>query len=408
MKMIWSIAWRNVWRNKVRSTIMIIAIALGLFAGVFTMAFMQGVVDARIESATKSELAHLQIHAPHFQDNNETSVYIQNTDELIGKTEQIEGVTAVSPRLVSEPFIMAAHGTGGGRLIGVWPEKETKVTDIWEHITEGNYLERAGRMPPVLVGEKLAKRLQLKTGSKINVQMVDLNGDLSSKGYRVSGIYKTDNSTYDENHLFARFEDVQLQLGIKNNAAHEIAVVVKNANEAATFKPAIQKIAGNTVVQTWKELSPEMSYLTDSMNQYMYIFILIILLALCFGIVNTMLMSVLERVKEIGMLMAIGMNKRKIFVMIILESVMLTFSGGILGIVIGSGITKIFETRPIDVSVFAEGLEKYGFAAQIYTSLRLETVITITILVIVTGILSAIYPARKALKLNPAEATRTE
>ncbi|KAF0238671.1 MAG: ABC-type transport system (lipoprotein release) permease [Prolixibacteraceae bacterium] len=327
---------------------------------------------------------------------------------LVDKIEKTEGVVAVSERLVTEPFIMAAHGTGGGRLIGVWPEKEMKVTDIWEHIVEGDYLESTGRMPPVLIGEKLANRLQLKTRSKINVQMVDLNGDLSSKGYRVSGIYKTDNTTFDENHLFVRFEDLQLQLGIENNAAHEIAVVVKNGNEAATFKPAIQKIAGNTVVQTWKELSPEMSLLTDSMDQYMYIFILIILLALCFGIINTMLMSVLDRIKEIGMLMAVGMNKRKIFMMIILESVMLTFSGGILGIIIGSGVTKFFEKTPIDVSVFADGLEKYGFAAQIYTSLRLETIVTITVLVIATGILSAIYPARKALKLNPAEATRTE
>jgi ABC-type lipoprotein release transport system permease subunit len=387
---------------------MIVAIALGLFAGVFTMAFMQGVVDARIESATKSELAHLQIHAPHFLDNNETSIYIQNSLELVDKIEKTEGVVAASKRLVTEPFIMAAHGTGGGKLIGVWPEKEKNVTDISEHVIEGTYLEKSGRMPPILIGEKLAKKLQLKIGSKINVQMVDLNGDLSSKGFRVGGIYKTSNTTFDETQLFVHYEDLQSQLGTENNAAHEIAIIVKNGNEAALVKPAIQKIAANLDVQTWKELSPEMSLLTDSMDQYMYIFILIILLALCFGIINTMLMSVLDRVKEIGMLMAIGMNKRKIFIMIILESVMLTFTGGVLGIIIGSGVTKIFETKPIDVSMFADGLEKYGLATQIYTSLRLETIVTITILVIVTGILSAIYPARKALKLNPAEATRTE
>ena len=406
--MIWSIAWRNVWRNKVRSIIMIVAIALGLFAGVFTMAFMQGAVDARIESATKSELAHLQIHAPHFLDNNETSIYIQNSLELVGKIEKVEGVVAASQRLVTEPFIMAAHGTGGGKMIGVWPEKEKNVTDISEHVIEGNYLEKSGRMPPVLIGEKLARKLQLKVVSKVNVQMVDLNGDLSSKGFRVCGIYKTSNTTFDESQLFVHYEDLQSQLGTENGAAHEIAIFVKNGNEAAFVKPSVQKIAVNLDVQTWKELSPEMSLLTDSMDQYMYIFILIILLALCFGIINTMLMSVLDRTKEIGMLMAIGMNNRKIFIMIIIESVMLTFSGGILGIIVGSGVTKFFETTPIDVSMFADGLEKYGFAAQIYTSLRVETIVTIAILVIVTGILSAIYPARKALKLNPAEATRTD
>jgi len=121
-----------------------------------------------------------------------------------------------------------------------------------------------------------------------------------------------------------------------------------------------------------------------------------------------MLMAVLERVKEIGMLMAVGMNRHRIFFMIILESVLLTVSGGVLGILIGSVVTKFFETRPINLAMFAEGLESYGFASQVYTSLQGETLVTIGILVIITGVLSAVWPARKALKLNPAEATRTE
>lgn len=406
--MIWAIAWRNVWRNKVRSIVMIVAIALGLLAGVFTMAFMKGAVDARIESATKTELAHLQIHAPHYRDNHETELYISNADQLLHKIKNIETVKAASYRLLAEPFIMAAHGTGGGKLIGVDPENEKTVSDINEHITEGTYLEKTSRMPPILIGEKLAKKLKLKTGSKVNVQMVDLNGDLSAKGYRVCGIYKTTNTTYDQMTLFTCYQDLQSQLGIADNTAHEIAIALDNGDEAAITKPSIENIAGGNDVNTWKELSPEMSILSESMDEYMYIFILIILLGLCFGIINTMLMAVLERVKEIGMLMAVGMNKRKIFWMIILESVMLTLFGGILGIALGSGVTKFFETTPIDVSAFSDGLEKYGYATQIYTSLQTETLITITMLVILTGIISAIYPARKALKLNPAEATRTD
>ncbi len=406
--MIWSIAWRNVWRSKTRSTVMIVAIALGLTAGLFTMAFMQGAIDARVESATKSELAHLQIHAPHFLDNNETELFIRNADKLTDKIAKLDSVKAVSSRLIAEPFITAAHGTGGGKLIGIDVEKEKQVSDISEHVFAGTYLEKKGRMPPVLVGGKLAKKIKLKVGSKINVQMVAINGDLSAKGYRVCGIYKTANTTYDETHLFVLKNDLQMQLGLDDNTAHEIAIWANQGNEAALLKPSIQKIAGKNDVQTWKELSPEMALLTNYMDQYMYIFILIILLGLCFGIINTMLMAVLERVKEIGMLMAVGMNRRKIFSMIILESILLTLTGGIVGILIGSGITKIFETTPIDLSVFSEGLEKFGFGTQVYTSLKTETVITITILVIITGLLSSVYPARKALKLNPAEATRTD
>ena len=406
--MILSVAWRNVWRNKTRSIIMITAIALGLVAGLFFMAFMQGMVEARIESATKSELAHLQIHAPHFLDNNETSIVIENAWQITAEIKKTGGVTAASYRLVAEPFVMAAHGTGGGRLIGVVPELEKQVTDISEHLIDGTYLEKNGRMPPVLIGEKLAKNLNLKIGSKINIQLVDLNGDLSSKGFRVGGIYKTSNTGFDEVYLFVHYDELQAQLGTAPDVAHEIAILADGGDQADLLKPAIEKLAAGQEVKTWKELSPEMSLLTDSMDQYMYVFILIILLGLCFGIINTMLMAVLERTKEIGMLMAIGMNKRRIFAMIILESVMLTITGGIFGIGLGTAITKFFETTPINLSMFSEGLESYGYAAVVYTSLQPEMIFIISILVILTGLFSAIYPARKALKLNPAEATRTE
>jgi ABC-type lipoprotein release transport system permease subunit len=263
-------------------------------------------------------------------------------------------------------------------------------------------------VPPVLVGEKLAKNLNLKIGSKINIQLVDLNGDLSSKGFRVGGIYKTSNTGFDEIYLFVNYNELQVQLGTAPDVAHEIAIVADGGDQADLLKPDIEKLAEGQEVKTWKELSPEMSLLTDSMDQYMYVFILIILLGLCFGIINTMLMAVLERTKEIGMLMAIGMNKRRIFSMIILESVMLTVTGGIFGIGLGALVTKFFETTPINLSMFSEGLESYGYAAVVYTSLKPEMLVIISILVILTGLLSAIYPARKALKLNPAEATRTE
>ena len=406
--MILSVAWRNVWRNKIRSIIMITAIALGLVAGVFFMAFMQGMVEARIESATKSELAHLQIHAPHFLDNSETSLFINNVQQITTEIQKNKGVRGVCYRLIAEPFIMAAHGTGGGRLIGIVPEMEKQVTDIAEHLTEGTYLEKSGRMPPVLIGEKLAKNLNLKIGSKINIQLVDLNGDLSSKGFRVGGIYKTTNTGFDEVHLFADYNELQSQLGTPPGAAHEIAVLADGGDQAELLKSDIEKQTIGQEVKTWKELSPEMSLLTDSMDQYMYVFILIILLGLCFGIINTMLMAVLERTKEIGMLMAVGMNKRRIFSMIILESVMLTITGGIFGIGLGTAITKFFETTPINLSMFAEGLESYGYASVVYTSLHPGMIVTISVLVILTGLLSAIYPARKALNLNPAEATRSE
>lgn len=387
---------------------MIAAIAIGLFAGIFFMAFMQGLVDARLKTATKSELAHLQVHAPHFSENKNIEFFISDSQELLDKIAAKDSVVAVSRRLIAEPYVMAAHGTGGGILMGIEPDQEKNVTDISERLVEGTYLEKTSRMPPILVGQKLAKKLKLKISSKLNVQIVDRSGHLSSKGYRVAGIYKTASTSYDETHLFVNYTDMKEQLGMGENTAHEIAILLNKADEADLMKPSIQKIAGNNIVQTWKEISPEMSLLTGMMGQFMYIFVLIILIALCFGIINTMLMSVMERTKEIGMLMAVGMNKRKIFKMIILEAVMLTITGGVIGIIIGTAVTTYLETTPINLSFFSEGLDKYGFASLVYTSLTPDSVFIISILVVITGILSAIYPARKALKLNPAEATRTD
>ncbi|WP_320112437.1 FtsX-like permease family protein [Draconibacterium orientale] len=406
--MILSIAWRNVWRSKTRSIVMIAAIALGLFAGIFMMAFMNGMYNSRIESATKSELSHIQVHAPRFLDNTESELFIPDGFALSEKIAALDSVEAASPRLIAEPFIMAAHGTGGGKMLGIDPEKEKQVTDIWEHLVDGTYLEKTSRMPPVLVGKKLADKLQLKIGTKINVQLVDFNGNLSSKGYRVAGIYKTVNTGYDEMHLFVNINDLQSQIGIQPDAVHEIAILLKNNSFAPLVKPSVQKTAAGMDIQTWKELSPEMSIITDSMDQYMYIFILIILFALCFGIINTMLMAVLERVKEIGMLMAVGMNNRKIFNMIILESVMLTLTGGIVGIIVGIGVSRIFEKHPINLSAFAQGLEQYGMSTEIATVFPSHSLGVLIALVVLTGLISAIYPARKALKLNPAEATRTD
>jgi ABC-type antimicrobial peptide transport system permease subunit len=158
----------------------------------------------------------------------------------------------------------------------------------------------------------------------------------------------------------------------------------------------------------WKELSPEMSYLTEMMDLYMYIFVVVILLALMFGIVNTMLMAVMERTKELGMLMAIGMNKKRIFMMIVLESIMLSMVGGILGIVIGGLSIYYGETHPVDLSLWAEGYREFGYDAFVYTSLMPGMLINVALLVMITGVIAAIYPAYKALKNNPADALRIE
>jgi ABC-type antimicrobial peptide transport system permease subunit len=207
---------------------------------------------------------------------------------------------------------------------------------------------------------------------------------------------------------FVRAEDLRRLLNIAPSAGHEIAIVVdKNGMENQV---AEKLVANHAELQTlkWTKLVPEMEMMNENINLMMYIFVVIILLALGFGIVNTMLMAIMERVKEIGMLMAVGMNRIRVFAMIVTETVFLSLTGGIIGIVLALATIAVTAKTGIDLSLWAQGLNSAGFDAIIYPEIGFDSVVVVTILVMITGLLSALYPARKAIKLNPAEAIRID
>ena len=406
--MLLSISWRNIWRNKVRSLVIIFSIALGIFAGVIAGAFFKGMADQRVQKVIKTELSFIQVHNPGFEQTSDFSNFISNAEEIDDSLLKIPNVTGVSRRMSIEAMAASAETASGVLILGVFPEDEKTVTNISTKLIDGKYFEGIARNP-VVIGKKLAEKLNVKVRSKIIITVQDLENNITSGAFRVAGIYSTDNNMFDESNIFVRFSDIQKLTTFPFNGAHEIAININDNNNLAGVLTAVKDLTGNKLdVKSWKELSPEMSYLTEAMDMYMYIFIIIILMALLFGIINTMLMVVMERTKEIGMLMAIGMNKIKVFSMIVFESVLLSLTGGIVGIIIGALSAKFGETHPIDLSVWAQGYQQLGYDAFVYTSLDPEMLVNVTILVIITGIIAAIYPAYKALKNDPADALRIE
>ncbi len=405
--MIWSVSWRNVWRSRTRSLVIIAAITLGVFAGVYTVAFMYGWVNQRINNVIKTEVSHIQLHQPEYLETNEISDYIPNINSIKKDIEDRPNVKAVSTRLMANCMVSSAETGAGVQLVGINPENEKQVTNLSTKIIEGAYFEGVKRNPMV-IGEKLAEKLKVKVRSKIVVTVTEMNGTLSGGAFRVAGIYKTANTAFDEMKAFVRTEDLQRLIKIDANTGHEIAVLMKENNMENALASQLKADYPNLNVMTWKELMPDMKMMNESMNLMMYIFVIIILLALGFGIVNTMLMVILERIKELGMLMAIGMNKVRVFTMIVLETVFLSLVGGIIGIVFALILTAITGNTGVDLSMWASGLNSAGFDAVVYPEIDFVTVATVTILVVLTGIISAIYPARKAIKLNPAEALRIE
>ncbi len=405
--MIFSVAWRNIWRNKIRSFVVIIAVALGLYAGVWSSAFMKGMLVQRIDKVIKTELSNMQIHNPEFRKTSEFNNYINGSDVLSDEIRGLDHVNGVSNRIVIQSMVSSAETAAGVKIMGVIPDEEKKVTNLSTKIIDGAYFEGIKRNP-VVIGKKLAEKLNVKVRSKIVITAQDLDNNIMSGAFRVAGIYYTNNNMYDESHIFVKYSDIQKLTLFPEGSCHEIAISLDDNEFLIPVQDQVKSKAEGLEVLNWQELSPEMSYMTESMDLYMYIFIIIILLALLFGIINTMLMVVMERTKEIGMLMAIGMRKGRIFRMIVVESILLSLVGGILGIIAGAAVATFRSNHPIDLSMWAAGYEALGYDAFVYLDLQPDLLINVTIMVIITGVVAALYPAYKALRNDPADALRIE
>jgi ABC-type lipoprotein release transport system permease subunit len=405
--MLWRLSWKNVWRNKLRSIVVIIAITLGVFAGVFFMAFMNGMVEDRVNKLIGTEVAHIQVHKPEFLENSDFTLRISEADSLLNSFRTVPHVKAATKRIIILSMVASAETGTGVKINGVVPEEEQKVSNISERLISGNYFT-GKQKNPVVIGKRLAEKLDVGLKNKIVITIQDASKDITSGAFRIAGIFETDNYMFDETSIFVRYDDLCRLSGLQGNEAHEIAILLDNNENCDVVKQALVKNIPDLEVKAWLEISPEGGYLVGMMDQYMAIFMIIILLALCFGIINTMLMVVLERIRELGMLMAVGMSKAKVFLMIMLETIYLSLTGGLAGIVLAYAVCSHFEKAGIDLYFWKDAFESVGYSSFVYPTIHIKMILLTSFLVVLTGVFSAIYPALKAIKLDPAIATRNE
>jgi ABC-type lipoprotein release transport system permease subunit len=405
--MIASISWKNIWRNRVRSGVIIAAITIGMFAGVFTATFYKGWINQRLEAGVETEVSHIQIHHPEFGENFDLKNFIPESEKLAEVVAKEDFVNGVSPRMVAQAMIASSETGTGVKILGIDPEKEKTVTNLYSKIPDGQYFEGVKRNP-ILIGKKLAEKLKVKLHSKLVVTLQDSQGHLTNEAFRVCGIYSVGNGMFEEMNVFVLKSDLARFVQIDESTTHELVVHLKDHGELDSNTKTLAAKYTSLLVQNWKQMTPELGVLNEYGNIYIYFFIGIILLSLGFGIVNTMLMAVMERVKEIGMLMAVGMSKFRVFWMLMLETVLLTLTGGFFGILLGIAVTLATMKTGIDLSFYAKGLEDMGYSSHVFPVVDIEMVIIIVVLVLITGLIASIYPARKALKYKPAEAIRID
>ncbi|MEL6696829.1 MAG: FtsX-like permease family protein [Bacteroidota bacterium] len=415
--MLIQIAWKNIWRNKLRSLVVILAVAIGLLSGAFLMSFSYGINQERSRNIIETKISHVQIHQPEFRLEQKANALIaeggQATTDLLQRPE----VKAVASRLLVSGMFSTTKGANGVQINGIDPEQEAHVTKLPERLTHGTYFE-GNKRNPILIGESLAEKIGLQRVDEAGNVSYNLRkrvvltfqipgGETQAAQFRIVGTFKSLNSKVDETQVYVKRSDLAALMGT-GEKVHEIALILEDQeiSEDSTFLQSVQATHPDLMVENWKDLAPDLKLVDESFAVSLTIFMSIIMLALLFGIVNTMFMAILERTRELGMLMSIGMNRIQVFLMIMLETIFLTLVGAPIGILTALGLISYFGNVGIDISAFAEGGAAMGVASTAYTYLEPSAYVLITIMVFITALIASIFPARRALKLNPAEAVR--
>ncbi len=398
-----SLSWRNIWRNKMRSFIIMVSVAIGLFAGVFVLGLYDGMLHARVRSVIDSEVGHLQIHQPHFKEDYDPALVLDS--KAIEAALRMKSIKNVSHRSVTQGMLTTATGSAGVLVNGILTEEENRTSGLDKKIKQGEPLTLK-KKNGIVIGKKLADRMKLKTGSKLVLTFTDKESNITSGAFRVMGIYQTNNDRVDERNVYVHQATLNSYLGL-TDSYHEIAIILKSDEDLETAKHKLQELLPSLEIKNWKENSPETDLMVSTIDQYSTIIIVIIMIALAFGIINTMLMSVLERTREIGMLTALGMNRVRVFFLILSETVMLTIVGVPVGLLSAWLTINYFSVAGIDISSFSgAAMSGFGFSSVIYPGFPQGQILTVLIIVVTTALISSLFPSLKAIKLQPADALR--
>ncbi len=408
MKTILIIAWRNVWRNPSRSAIIVAAIALGLLGGNFIAALSTGLLNQSFVETIRHRVSHIQMHHPDFIANPEPRHRLEDGREILDRVRELNGVKAASARLALDGMAASATMSSGVRIIGIDPQSEIGTTRMNERMEKGDYFAEPGRLPSVVIGRELAEKLRSDVGSRIVLTFQDVDGELISASFRVEGIFSLNSRAFEERNLFVGKTDLA-ELIAAPGAVTEIAVLLDDDDSFREIAGEMRESFPEVEVRSWEELAPDLYFQRQMVGQSLMWVMAIILMGASFGILNTTLMSVFERTRELGVLMSIGMKKAGIFKMIILETTLLAVTGGAAGLAMSFVFVKYLSRRGIDLTaVGGENLRELGFSPEIYPDLEPVFYLRVAVLVVVFAVLAAIYPAFKAITLLPAEAVRKE
>ncbi len=403
--MVFKLAWRNIWRNRTRSMIVVGSIVIGIWALVFLLGFLRGQVNNYVSNIIENETSHIQIHQKDFKEDFEPGLFVSEARQMGENLLQNSEVDVVGRRIILNGMLASSAAAQGVVAKGVIPEEENQLTKLSSKIIEGQYFDDDKRNQ-ILISQRMADKLKVKIRSKVVLTFQNIAGEITTAAFRIQGIYKTVSRNNDELYVFIKFSDLQRLIEMPESAAHQLAILVHDFDQTDTIAVTIAGQYPDELVESYKEISPDLELFNSQIKLNMRIMTTIFMLALIFGIINTMLMAVLERIKELGMLMAVGMNKVRVFGMVVYETIFISLLGAPIGMLLGYFTTQYLNHIGINLSRWSSALEEFGMSDVVRPVVDQEAFVTIAVAVVITAVLASIYPAFKAIRLKPVEALR--
>ncbi len=408
------LSWRNLWRSKRRTLITSLSVAGAVWMATTFLGIAEWAYNDMVGKSATMGFGHVSVAAPGYNDDPSISKRIANAESMAKAASAARGVQAVVPRVVGQGLFATARKTTGGLLLGIDPKRDTAERNLFvKKLEQGTaLLGKDGKVDDggCIIGARMAKTLQLELGSKLVWTATDVEGEIVSEVARVRGIFQTGVAEVDMGTVLLPIDKARRVLKLGPEAATILAVFNHEHRASAAVRDAVSKAVGPGVeVKTWQQTQPAMASYVQVDRASNEIFQLLIGLVVAAGILNTMLMGVLERRRELGVLLAIGMRPRRLFALVILESVWV----GLLGLVLGGLLVLpwayFLYSTGIDLSgMMTEQLEVGGVVFDMTLHLRLADahyfVIPFAVFCLTIG--AALYPALKAARLEPIESLR--
>lgn len=399
------LAWRNIWRNRNRSLITMASIASAVALAVVTSSLQKGVWDNLVNNLVSLYTGYVQVHGEGYWKEQTLENSFETSDTLVQKVLGVPDVSNAAPRL--EVFALASAGekTRGCLIAGVDPVAEDGLTHLRSKLVQGTFIDTASQ--EALVAEGLAGKLRLTIGDTLVLLSQSYYGSTAAGQFRIAGILHFGSPDLNGRICYLALPAARRWLDASQRAT-ALALSLDDPRKVNDVKKALQTALPKSLeVMTWEEMMPEVVQHIKTDTAGMYIFLAVLYLLISFGIFSTLLMMLSERQREFGMLVALGMRKGKIAVMVLLETVFLTLTGSLVGMLLSWPITWYLTEYPIRFGgEIAKIYERFGFEAVFPATLKLSIFVNQTMVVLVIGLMLALYPVWRIMRLDPVAAMR--